>query len=154
MVKTACEPQPTAAPRPSWLVSTSSNRFEGRQARLATYGRFVGNVWPDPAPGPQATATETGSAAGWPKELYVATATKVDSPLLVTIEASAYAPPVGVGVVVVVELVVVVVDVDEDVDVVGGGLADPPITVAMGAHHPANASPHVTTTLPGVVTVL
>jgi hypothetical protein len=125
-------------------------------------GRLVGNDWPDPAPGPQTTATENGSFAGWPWELYVATATRVDSPLRWTIEASAYPAAVGggcgvvvVGVVVVGVVVVVVgVVVVVVVVVVGGGLADPPLTVAIGAHQPANASPHVTTTLPVPVDVL
>jgi hypothetical protein len=79
--------------------------------------------------------------------LNVATATSVDCPLLVTIEASAK-PPDGCDellddelvVVLELELVVVVVVVDE--------LADPPLTVAIGAHHEANASPQVTTTFP------
>jgi hypothetical protein len=55
--------------------------------------------------------------------LYVATATKVDCPLRGTIRASAYVP----------------------VDVGLGRLVDPPRTVAIGAHHPANASVQVTT---------
>jgi hypothetical protein len=82
--------------------------------------------------------------------LYVATATNVDCPLLGTTDASAYAPFEGFGadevVLVVVVLVVVVVVVD--------GVADPPMTVAIGAHHPANASPQVTTTLPVPIVLL
>jgi hypothetical protein len=72
-------------------------------------------------------------------------ATTVDCPLRVTIEASAYAPLVGVGWgVVVVPVVVVVVVAVVVVVVLGGGVSDPPRTVAIGAHHPAKASLHVT----------
>jgi hypothetical protein len=92
--------------------------------------------------------------------LYVARATSVDCPLRVKILASAYAPADGVGcgvVLVCVVLVVLVVEVDAVLVVLvvaGGRVADPPITVAIGAHHPANASPHVTTTFPVLVAVL
>jgi hypothetical protein len=55
----------------------------------------------------------------------------------------------GVVIVVVVLGVVVVVVVVEV-----GALADPPLTVASGAHHPANASPQVTTTFPVAVALL
>jgi hypothetical protein len=43
------------------------------------------------------------------------------------------------------EVLLVFVGVVVVVIVVGGGVIDPPLTVAIGAHHPANASPQVTT---------
>jgi hypothetical protein len=68
---------------------------------------------------------------------------------------------VGVVVVVVVVVGVVVVVVGVLLVVVGvvvvvvvGGLADPPITVAIGAHQWANPSPQVTTTSPALTSLL
>jgi hypothetical protein len=93
--------------------------------------------------------------------LYVVTFTRVDSPLLGMIDASAYPPPDGVdddeelddvvvdAFVLVVVLVLVVV-----VEVVVEEPLDPPITVAIGAHQPANASPQVTAALPVPVDLL
>ena len=52
-------------------------------------------------------------------------------------------------------VVLVGVVVVVDVVVVGGvAVADPPLTVAIGAHQPANASPQVTTTFPVPVALL
>ena len=80
---------------------------------------------------------------------------RVDSPLLVTTLASAYAPlDGGGGGVVVLEVVLVVVVLAVLVVVVEGPVvvvvvvAGGPMTVATGAHHPPNASPHVTATFP------
>jgi hypothetical protein len=61
---------------------------------------------------------------------------------------------VGVVVVVVGVVVVVVVVVGVVVVVVVGGLADPPITVAIGAHQWANPSPQVTATSPALTSLL
>jgi hypothetical protein len=88
----------------------------------------------------------------------VVTLTSVDWPLLGMIDASAYAPLDGVAVLlddvlVDVEVLVLVLDVVEDVvdveELLGG-----PITVATGAHQPANASPQVTAALPVPVDLL
>jgi hypothetical protein len=60
---------------------------------------------------------------------------------------------VGV-VVVVVGVVVVVVGVVVVVVVVGGRVIEPPLTVAIGAHQLAKASPQLTTTFPVPVETL